>query len=134
MVRRLASQVHKTASRLIREQYIKKEPAWFQAVLENPPLPLPAKAPPARTRYDIIPEKSTTSSKHTISLTVSPTPIRYIEDQLRRQFFLDHPLEAFRATTLVEKGAIEDAHPIRGKLWARLRQRGRNPKPEEYVS
>lgn len=138
MSRRIASQVHKQASRLLRQRYIRKEPAWFQAVLAHPPLPLPAKQPPPRTSYDLSPEgvptakslkKATKFAGHP-----SPLPIRYLEDDLRRRFFQDHPFEAFRPASLLENDAIREEHPIRGKEWVRLRQRGRNPSPEEYVS
>ncbi len=138
MVRRIASQVHKQASRLLRQKFIQKEPAWFQAVLDNPPLPLPPKAPPPRTSYDLQPPRSSSSShtqslKHTIAQNPRPLPVHYIEDELRRQFFQDHPFEAFRATTLLEAAVIQSEHPIRGVNWTRLRQRGRNPTPDEYV-
>jgi small subunit ribosomal protein S23 len=107
MVRRIASQVHKQIARLLRADYLKREPAWYKAVLEHPPLPLPPR--------------------------VRPLPIHYIEDDVRRQFFRDHPFEAFRPVTLVEGAGVDDAHPVRGATWTKLRQRGRNPTPEEYV-
>jgi small subunit ribosomal protein S23 len=127
MVRRIASQVHKQASRLLRADYIKREPAWFQAVLENPPLPLPARAPPSRTEYDL-----PFNVKPSVA-DPEPRPVVYLEDRIRRQFFRDHPFEAFRPRTLVEGEAIEPEHPINSINWTRLRQRGRNPKPEEYA-
>jgi small subunit ribosomal protein S23 len=134
MVRRIASQVHKQVARLMRADYLKQEPVWFKAVLEYPPLPLPPKAPPSRTSYDLPPEKrSSTTHKPRIPKS-RPLPIQYIEDEVRRQFFRDHPFEAFRPTTLVENAGVEDTHIIRGQEWTRLRQRGRNPSPEEYVS
>ena len=136
MVRRIASQVHKQASRLLRAQYIKKEPAWYQAVLDHPPLPLPAKAPPLRTDYDL-PVKNRSpaqSSKHMRPHEPRPLSVYYVEDDVRMQFFHDHPFEAFRPRTLVEAGEIEPEHPIQGVEWKRLRQRGRNPSSEEYVS
>lgn len=127
MVRRVATQVHKQASRLLRAEYIKNEPAWFQAVLEHPPLPLPARAPPSRSSYDLphLVKKSAVDPK--------PLPIAYLEDEIRKQFFRDHPFEAFRPTTLVEGSGIEPEHPIWGVNWTRLRQRGRNPKPEDAI-
>ncbi|KAK2461607.1 hypothetical protein APHAL10511_006070 [Amanita phalloides] len=108
----------------MRAGYIKDEPAWFQAVLNHPPLPLPAKSPALRSPYDQPPRKVATGK---------PLPIYYIEDDIRRQFFRDHPFEAFRPTTLVEKAGIKDEHPIRGEEWTRLRQRGRNPTTEDVV-
>lgn len=126
MNRRIASQVHRQVSRT-RLQRI--TPAWYDAVLEYPPIPLPAKYPPPRSRYDM-PTKPTGKMR---GVKPRPLDIRYLEDGIRRQFFRDHPFEAFRPTTLVEKGKIEDPHPIQGTEWSRLRQRGRNPTPEEYA-
>jgi small subunit ribosomal protein S23 len=133
MVRRIASQVHKQASRLTRAGLIKTPPVWYQAVLEHPPLPLPPREPPSRTSYDSAPPK-----EHSFNTKKTPGPrplaVNYIEDDIRRQFFRDHPFESFRPRTLTEAGAIEDEHPINGLQWTRLNQRGRNPSPEEYVS
>jgi small subunit ribosomal protein S23 len=131
MVRRIASQVHQQVSRLMRGDYIKQQPAWFQAVLDYPPLPLPPKAPPSRTAYDL-PYQQPPSAKLRPN-DPRPLLVYYIEDDIRRQFFRDHPFEAFRPITLIEGGGIEDPHPIQGATWTRLRQRGRNPSPEEYV-
>jgi len=140
MVKRIASQVHKQASRLLRQRYIKKEPAWFQAVLDHPPLPLPAKAPPPRTPYDVSINDikhadgyTAPSKKGTQSTQPRPIEIHYVEDQFRRQFFQDHPFEAFRPVSLIEGRTIADEHPIRGVEWKRLRQRGRNPSPEDAI-
>lgn len=137
MAKRVASLVHKQASRLLREGYIKKEPAWLQAVIDHPPISLPPRDPPSRSAFDLPPVVSTTTSKalaHANGRPPSrPARVQYIEDQIRRQFFEDHPFEVFRPTTLVEELTIVEEHPIRGKDWTRLRQRGRNPTPEECV-
>lgn len=130
--KRIANQVHKQASRLLREGYIQREPAWFRAVLDNPPLPLPARSPPLRTHFDT-PSAATALTPDADSKTAKPLPIKYVEDEVRRQFFRDHPFEAFRHTSLVEGAAVESEHPIRGVDWRRLRQRGRNPSPEDAV-
>lgn len=129
MGRRFACQVHQQVSRLLRANYIEKEPVWFQAVLDHPPLTLPPKAPPVRTAYD---QKPTPRGKSS-PFSTQPKPIFYLEDYVRRRFFSDHPFETFRPATLIEGEHIEDAHPISGKNWTRLRQRGRNPIPEEWV-
>jgi small subunit ribosomal protein S23 len=141
MVRRIASQVHKQVSRLTRSGFIKTPPVWYEAVLEHPPLPLPPREPPSRTSYDSssCPSSSlgstatATPKKAQAQGTSRPLPITYVEDEIRRQFFRDHPFEAFRPRTLTEAGAIENEHPISGLKWTRLNQRGRNPSPEEYV-
>ena len=130
--KRIASQVHKQASRLLREGYIQREPAWYRAVLDNPPLPLPAREPPSRTHFDTPEDVALTRPAH--STKIRPLPVEYLEDQVRKQFFRDHPFEAFRETSLVEGATVQSEHPIRGVEWRRLRQRGRNPSPEECVS
>jgi small subunit ribosomal protein S23 len=135
MVRRIASQVHKQASRLTRSGFIKSLPAWYQAVLDHPPLPLPPREPPSRTSYDTKPPKQSlrASPKKKTQGPHRPLPISYVEDEIRRQFFRDHPFESFRPRTITEAGIIEDEHPIRGLQWTRLFQRSRNPSSEEYV-
>ncbi|KAI8980769.1 mitochondrial ribosomal protein S25-domain-containing protein [Trametes punicea] len=129
--KRIANQVHKQASRLLREGYIKREPAWYRAVLDHPPLPLPAREPPSRTYFDV-PEDAALTRPST-SKKIQPLPVQYIEDQVRKQFFRDHPFEAFREKSLVEAATVESEHPIRGAQWKRLRQRGRNPSPEDAI-
>jgi len=144
MVRRIASQVHKQVSRLTRAGFIKTPPLWYEAVLEHPPLPLPPRELPSRTSYDSssspLSKNQDSASTATATATTTkktqgfrPLPITYVEDDIRRQFFRDHPFEAFRPRTLTEAGAIENEHPISGLIWTRLNQRGRNPSPEEYV-
>ncbi|KAG2350143.1 hypothetical protein BDR05DRAFT_954237 [Suillus weaverae] len=127
MVRRIASQVHKQAARLMRANYIKNEPVWFQAVLEHPPLPLPPRAPPVREDCRL------PSSRKMRKPKTEPLPIFYLEDKVRRQFFRDHPFEAFRPVSIVEGREVEDEHPVRGTDWTRLAQRGLNPSPEDAV-
>lgn len=87
-----------------------------------------------RTEYDHKPSEPVINPSQVTKLRrlkPRPLPIKYIEDDVRRQFFRDHPFEAFRPRTLVEGAAIEPPHAVRGKEWTRLRQRGRNPTPEE---
>ncbi|KAJ7631208.1 mitochondrial ribosomal protein S25-domain-containing protein [Roridomyces roridus] len=128
MGRRIANQVHHQVSRLMRTPLIKEEPKWYQPVLNFPPLPLPPKAPARRTTYD----QKMQPISHARRQKNRPLPIHYVEDDIRRQFYSDHPFEAFRPTTLVEKGDIE-LHEVNGSSWTRLRQRGRNPTPEDAI-
>ncbi|KIK70806.1 hypothetical protein GYMLUDRAFT_66021 [Collybiopsis luxurians FD-317 M1] len=134
MVRRLASQVHQQVSRLMRGELV-KEPAWYSAVLENPPLPLPPKAPPNRTAFDLKQPKSLAfgSKPKMRSYDPKPLPVYYLEDDIRRQFFRDHPFEVFRPVTLAEGQGIQPEPPTTGKDWTRLRQRGRNPTPDDAI-
>ncbi|KAI6007165.1 mitochondrial ribosomal protein S25-domain-containing protein [Pisolithus albus] len=125
MVRRIASQVHKQVSRLMRVNYIKDEPAWYAAVLQFPPLPLPPKSP--SIRHDSSRHSKLVPPKH------KPVNIAYLEDEVRRQFFRDHPFEAFRPVSIVEGGAVAEEHPVQGKNWIRLSQHGKCPSPEDAV-
>src|SRR6266849_1654003 len=120
MVRRIASQVHKQASRLTRAGFLKTPPVWYEAVLEHPPLPLPPREPPSRTSYDTSSSPSSNQAFDSTATAIKktqgsrPLSITYVEDDIRRQFFRDHPFEAFRPRTLTEAGAIENEHPISG--------------------
>ncbi|KAK7064016.1 37S ribosomal protein S25, mitochondrial [Favolaschia claudopus] len=129
MGRRIASQVHLQVARLLRARALEREPKWYQPVLNFPPLPLPPKAPPERTSYD---QKQPGQQQKMRRPKNRPLPIYYLEDDIRRQFYADHPFEAFRPTTLVEKGDIQ-THEVNGVQWMRLRQRGRNPTPEDAI-
>jgi small subunit ribosomal protein S23 len=135
MVRRVANQVHKQTARLLETGWAMHEPVWYQAVLDHPPLPLPPRAPPARSANDL-PSKAAFGAqpKHMRPRSPRPLPIYYIEDDVRRQFFRDHPFEAYRARSLVEGGEVEEEHTVRGKEWTRLRQRGTTPCSETSVA
>ncbi|KAJ7492377.1 mitochondrial ribosomal protein S25-domain-containing protein [Mycena latifolia] len=129
MGRRIANQVHHQVSRLMRGNIITHQPKWYQPVLDFPPLPLPPKAPSLRTSYDL---KMKPVGEKLRRPKNRPLPIYYIEDDIRRQFYSDHPFEAFRPDTLVEKGDIQ-LHEVHGEGWTRLRQRGRNPNAEDAI-
>ena len=126
MVRRFNSAVHKQVSRLMRGGFPMKEPAWYQAVLDHPPLPLPARAPPKRTAFD-----SHWNSFHENPHQRRPLPIYYLEDRVRKQFFADHPFETVRPRTLVEDEKVSEEHLVQGEAWTRLREGGRNASPDE---
>ncbi|KAG9043811.1 mitochondrial ribosomal small subunit component, partial [Tulasnella sp. UAMH 9824] len=137
MPRRFASQVHVTVSRLLRSRFIDQPPAWFDAVMQYPPIPTPARAPPNRTLFDSkdrTNQQKKSTAKHGAWHRPEAQEITYLEDRVRRQFFKDHPFEAFRARTLVESSVeLEDTHAVSGKNWSRLEQRTRNPSPEDAV-
>jgi small subunit ribosomal protein S23 len=93
---------------------------------------------PYRIPFDLPPQSFTESAKlaarrQTKSPAPRPQPIEYTEDRIRRQFFRDHPFEAFRPRSLIELDVIREEHPIQGKDWFRLSQHGRVPSSEESV-
>jgi small subunit ribosomal protein S23 len=130
MVRRIASQVHQQAARLLRSNYLRREPAWFQAVLQHPPLPLPPRKSQSRPQDDLPPSNRVKLKPH----EPRSLPIYYVEDDVRRQFYRDHPFEAWRPVSLVEGGTVAPDRSLPGPAWTRLRQLGRNPSVEECVS
>lgn len=140
MPRRFASQVHLTVSRLLQSNFLAQKPAWYDPVLQYPPIPTPPRTPSSsRTGFDAIsPNAPKLSLKRKLNVEndtwdrPKAEAIVYLEDRVRRQFFKDHPFEAFRARSLVEDDLETAAeHEVVGEKWTRLAQRGRNPTPEE---
>ena len=60
-----------------------------------------------------------------------PTQIVFPEDRIRRQFFRDHPYEAYRPIDLVERESIAEPYGPAGIDWTQLRQRSIIPTAEE---
>ncbi|KAK0553144.1 mitochondrial ribosomal small subunit component [Tilletia horrida] len=157
MSRKIAGQVATNVSRLLKGNYLKSEPVWLQSVIAHPPAPPQPRSPIARPADDLPPSyvarqkhfvnlatqpstKRRTSVKRLRSLTptLDPKPIYYLQDRVRRQFFRDHPWEAYRPRILVEMDktvVIDKSSPLGAPQDAReLRAWGRNPQPEDVVS
>jgi len=60
-----------------------------------------------------------------------PLPVVFGEDEIRRQFFRDHPFEAYRPKELVEGETVAQVEEPSGKHWTRLEQRSTVPTAEE---
>lgn len=60
-----------------------------------------------------------------------PLPIVFPEDELRKQFFRDHPFEAYRPVFLMESGDIREERGPQGAEWTSLSQRSKIPTAEE---
>ena len=60
-----------------------------------------------------------------------PVSIVFPEDRIRRQFFRDHPYEAYRPIDLVEREHIAEPHGPQGVEWTQLQQRSIIPTAEE---
>lgn len=105
--------------------------------MQYPPIPTPARAPPPRSLFDskeMSQQQKKSAAKHDVWHRPEAEDIVYLEDRVRRQFFKDHPFEAFRSRSLVEaRVELQDEHPVSGENWTRLEQRTRNPTPEEWV-
>lgn len=151
MVRKIPTQVPQAMSRLLESTMARAPPTWYGAVLANPPPVLPPRQVIARNRPDATqrafsdlepahfaqhhshPHSKNHKQKHFKEIKPKPVAIYYEADKLRRQFFADFPFEALRPTSLVEGAEIADEHPIRGKEWTKLEQRGRYPSVEDTI-
>lgn len=60
-----------------------------------------------------------------------PMKIVFPEDEIRRQFFRDHPFEAYRPKSLAEGESVQAEKQPSGVAWTELRQRTIVPSPEE---
>lgn len=60
-----------------------------------------------------------------------PLPVVFGEDEIRRQFFRDHPYEAYRPKSLVEGETVVELAEPNGKEWTQLYQRSLVPTSEE---
>lgn len=60
-----------------------------------------------------------------------PMKVVFPEDEIRRQFFRDHPFEAYRPRSLAEGESIALEKEPSGLAWTELRQRSIVPTAEE---
>ena len=123
-----ASQAYKQASRLLKAGYTKRQPALSQAVLEHPPLLLPARILPSCLEFDLL-----RPLKKPVATSEKPPPLCIWRTNRESISSGTTPFEAFRPTTSVEGREIEDEHLIRGRARTRLRQRSQSPNPGEYA-
>ncbi|GAA5958566.1 hypothetical protein JCM21900_003981 [Sporobolomyces salmonicolor] len=63
-----------------------------------------------------------------------PWEIVFPEDRIRRQFFRDHPFEAYRPVSLVEGEKVAAVEGPQGADWTELRQRSLVPTAEDCIS
>ena len=86
------------------------------------------KASPGTTRTTRRrPPRSANSRKN------SPLPIVFPEDQLRKQFFRDHPFEAYRPVFLTESETLREETGPNGESWTQLSQRSSIPTDRKSV-
>jgi small subunit ribosomal protein S23 len=146
-MRKLATQVPASVSRLLQSSLLQSPPAWYTPVLANPPSVLPPRQTVPRQRKlpggvsDLPPQHldrskegltRTHKMKHLRETKPRPQEIVYPEDRVRRQFFKDFPFEALRPTSLVEGQDLRDEGAT-GREWISLAQRGAYPTVERCV-
>lgn len=136
-MRKIAGQVSDAVSRMLQAGHIKSPPAWYLAVLSNPPPQLGPRQNRLKNRLTPTGELSNEDMRILPGQGGMKAPrlrageVRYREDEIRRVFFKDFPFEAMRPTSLVELREIEEEHPVQGDRWTSLEQRGAYPTVEE---
>lgn len=139
-----ALRVRQTALKQFANGKIRKLPQWVDVVGDVPPPEVLIRKPPiehqlVRQRMKIVPgssqpqvvfeaqEKRRKPKK--ASRMFQPVELKYEEDELRQEFFRDHPWELARPRVLVEATDNRVQHD-----WSRLKQPGKRLDGERCVN
>jgi small subunit ribosomal protein S23 len=141
-----ALRVRQTALRQKANGKITKLPPWVDVVADIPPAQVLVRNQPiqhqlVRQRVKTLPGSSKpqivfeTDDKHKPkskkpSRLFQPVEIKYEEDQLRKEFFRDHPWELARPRVVLESSGKD----YEKYDWSRLQQRGKKLDGERYVN
>lgn len=133
-----ALRVRQTALRQKASAKIDKLPEWVDIVGDIPPAQVVVRRQPIQHEYfqqrmrtipgtsktevffENAPQKKTARNRKA-SRMFQPLKIKYEEDQLRKEFFRDHPWELARPRILLEKSGKDFEHYD----WSRLQQPGK---------
>lgn len=150
MPRKSATQVSQAVSRMLEAGYLKSVPAFYPVLLNHPPTPVPPRSPRVRT-FDDMPESIVRRERESQKIidgtagqrsgqtmkqlksripSLNPKPIVYLEDKVRKQFFMDHPWEGLKPRQIVEKEKL-DKPKVAPQEVTELTWWSRNPQPEE---
>lgn len=142
-----ALRVRQTALRQKASQKIAKLPEWVDIVGDIPPAQVVVRQQPiqhqylrqrvrtvpgtstAEVFYENAHEKRTTNRNKKPSKLFAPVKIKYEEDQLRKEFFRDHPWELARPRIILEKTGKD----FENYNWSRIQQPGKKLDGERYV-
>lgn len=103
---------------------LQREPPWYRVVGAIPPTTSLVRTIPVQLQ-----EKRLRKSARKPSRTFTPQKIVYPEDELRTQFFKDHPWELARPRILVEN----DGKDFMRHDWSRMQQPGKQLDGERLV-
>jgi small subunit ribosomal protein S23 len=118
------ARVYQTASRLLESQSITQPPPWYTTIGSIPPGEIMTRTQPVQHRAVNPKSRIRKPSK-----MFKPQPIEYQEDQLRREFFADHPWELARPRIVLE----DDGRDGQKCDWSRIQQPGRPLNGERYI-
>lgn len=109
------ARVYQTASMLLESKSISIPPPWYKTIGAVPPGEILTRTQPTQHR-----EVKAHARKRKPSKLFRPQLLDYEEDQLRKEFFRDHPWELARPRIVLEN----DGRDAQQLDWSRLRQPG----------
>lgn len=140
-----ALHVRRRALQYLETKRTTKSPRWLDVTGDIPPAQILIRTPPqpqplTRQRLKTLPGKDTpqivveTVPRRPVktkkaSKLFKPLEMRYEEDELRKEFFQDHPWELARPRVLVES----DGKDSRGWDWSKMRQPRKKLDGERFV-
>lgn len=117
------ARVYQTATRLLESKSIIDPPPWYTTIGSVPPGEILTRIQPTQHRELKPHPKARKPSK-----LFRPQFLEYEEDQLRKEFYKDHPWELARPRIILEN----DGKDARGLNWSVLRQKGKSLNGEKY--
>lgn len=120
-----AARVYQTASLFLESGAISQAPPWYTTIGQIPPSEILTRTQPIQHQEPRSRPRTRKPSK-----LFRPQPILYEEDQLRIEFYRDHPWELARPRIILET----DGKNGQSCDWSRLEQRGRPLNGERYSS
>ena len=108
--------VYQAATQLLETRAIAQPPPWYTTIGSVPPGEILTRVQPPQHR-DTRPHKRARKP----SKLFQPQYLEYEEDQLRREFYKDHPWELARPRIVLEV----DGKDAQGQDWSMLRQKGK---------
>jgi len=118
------SRVYQTASMLLETQSISQPPPWYSTIGLIPPAEILTRTQPTQHREPTRRPRIRKPSK-----LFRPQPIEYEEDQLRKEFYSDHPWELARPRIVLEN----DGRDGQRCDWSKIEQMGRPLNGESVI-
>jgi small subunit ribosomal protein S23 len=113
---KVATQVYEAATRYLDREIIKNTPPWYTTIGSVPPSEILTRTQPPQHRARKVHPRARKPSK-----LFRPLTLEYEEDELRKDFYRDHPWELARPRIVLENDGKDGLRSD----WSRIQQRGR---------
>ncbi len=110
-------QVHQTVKQYLTTPRMTVAPPWYQVVNRFPPAQILTRPQPVQ-HQERPPSSAKRRKNKKPSRMYQPAEIKYLEDDLRREFFTDHPWELARPRVILE----DDGKDAQRNDWSQLEQ------------